>query len=74
MSLLSSMRHHAFTKPEVFGASAHPGSRPAGDALHGSAASAATPPVALLGVALSGRLHEVTAEDPVGNVAVARGA
>jgi MFS family permease len=30
--------------------------------------------VALLGVALSGRLHEVTAEDPVGNVAVARGA
>jgi N-acetylglucosaminyldiphosphoundecaprenol N-acetyl-beta-D-mannosaminyltransferase len=45
------MRHHAFTKPEVFGASAHPGSRPAGDALHGSAASAATPPVALLGVA-----------------------
>jgi MFS family permease len=30
--------------------------------------------VALLGVALSGRLHEVTDEDPVGNVAVARGA
>ena len=30
--------------------------------------------VALLGVALSGRLHAVTAEDPVGNVAVARGA
>jgi len=30
--------------------------------------------VALLGVLLSGRLHAVSAEEPVGNVAVVRGA